>query len=525
MPTIQPAPSKDWQLPAIVAFVYVALAVLAQGQDNNWDLRNYHLYTPIALMEARLGMDIAVAQLQSWHNPTLDFPLAWLVKAGAPGWLVSLWLALPAFIALFFALRLMDLLWPAQRSTFRTWIAGLLAVSGAAVLPSIGTSFNDAFVAAGILPALWWMADSHGKRGAWATWLPIGLLAGAAAGLKLTAAMYCIGFIAAALVAGPLRALPMRILALAIGGVSAAAITAGPWAWHLWQEHANPLFPYFNQWFQSPDALPQPHKDMRFVPVGWYDSLMVPFHLLFESRRYSESRLSDPRLLLGFLALAVWLVRWLRTRPRPLGMAPWPLLAFTLASYAVWVHLYGIYRYVYALELLLAVSFMGVLSSLLPRRWPRTLMFIALVLVVAATHKPSWGRQSFSAPMVSVQFPPLEDKALVLLADMDPLAHAVAFLPANVPALSLRNNFMSPQVCTDLQAKVESRVRAHQGSLYLLRQTSETGSNETPFDVYGLELQGECMPVDNSLQALELCPLTRDATPTAVLCPLPATGH
>ena len=173
MPTIQPSPSKDWQLPAIVAFVYVALAVLAQGQDNNWDLRNYHLYTPIALMEARLGMDIAVAQLQSWHNPTLDFPLAWLVKAGAPGWLVSLWLALPAFIALFFALRLMDLLWPAQRSTFRTWIAGLLAVSGAAVLPSIGTSFNDAFVAAGILPALWWMADSHGKRGAWATWLPL----------------------------------------------------------------------------------------------------------------------------------------------------------------------------------------------------------------------------------------------------------------------------------------------------------------------------------------------------------------
>ena len=59
MPTIQPSPSKDWQLPAIVAFVYVALAVLAQGQDNNWDLRNYHLYTPIALMEARLGMDIA----------------------------------------------------------------------------------------------------------------------------------------------------------------------------------------------------------------------------------------------------------------------------------------------------------------------------------------------------------------------------------------------------------------------------------------------------------------------------------
>lgn len=522
---MQSTPKKNWHLPAIVAFVYVALAVLAQGQDNNWDLHNYHLYTPIALMEGRLGMDIAVAQLQSWHNPTLDFPLAWMVQAGAPGWLVSLWLALPAFIALCFALRLMDQLWPAQRSTFRTWIAGLLAVSGAAVLPSIGTSFNDAFVAAGILPAVWWMVDSHGKRGAWATWLPIGVLAGAAAGLKLTAVMYCIGFIAAALVFGPLRALPARIAALATGGVLAAALTAGPWAWHLWQEYANPVFPYFNQWFQSPDALPLPHKDMRFVPVGWYDTLMVPFHLLVESRRYSESKLSDPRLLLGFLALAVWAVQWLRSRPRPQAMAPWPLIAFAFASYAVWVHLYGIYRYVYALELLLAVCFMGVLSSLLPKRWPRTLMFIALVLVVAATHRPGWGRQSFSAPMVSIQFPPLGDDAMVLLSDMDPLAHAVAFLPTNVPALSLRNNFMSPQVCTRLQAKVEHRIRAHQGSLYLLRQISEASSSEAPFEAYGLERQGACLPVADSLKPLELCPLARNPVPTAVLCPLPAVGH
>jgi hypothetical protein len=252
---------------------------------------------------------------------------------------------------------------------------------------------------------------------------------------------------------------------------------------------------------------------------------MLPFNLLIEGRRYSESKLSDPRLLLGFLALAVWAVQWLRSRPRPQGMAPWPLIAFVLASYAVWVHLYGIYRYVYALELLLAVCFMGVLSSLLPSRWPRTLMFIALVLVVAATHRPGWGRQSFSAPMVSVQFPPLADDAMVLLSDMDPLAHAVAFLPANVPALSLRNNFMSPQVCTRLQAKVEHRIRAHQGSLYLLRQISETGSTETPYEAYGLELQGTCLPVADSLKPLELCPLARNATPTAVLCPLPATDH
>ena len=114
---------------------------------------------------------------------------------------------------------------------------------------------------------------------------------------------------------------------------------------------------------------------------------------------------------------------------------------------------------------------------------------------------------------------------MVLLADMDPLAHAVAFLPTNVPALSLRNNFMSPQVCTRLQAKVEHRIRAHQGSLYLLRQISEASSSEAPFEAYGLERQGACLPVADSLKPLELCPLARNPVPTAVLCPLPAVGH
>lgn len=514
-----------WRLPAIVALVYVFLAVLAQGQDANWDLRNYHLYTPIALMEGRMATDIAVAQLQTWHNPTLDFPLAWMVRAGAPGWLVSLWLALPAFIALFFALRLMDRLWPDQRSTFRTWIAGLLAVSGAAVLPSVGTSFNDAFVAAGIVPALWWMVDSHERRGPWATWLPIGLLAGAAAGLKLTAAIYCVGFIAAALVAGPVRALPARIIALGIGGVSAVAVTAGPWAWYLWQTHGNPLFPYFNQWFQSPDALLHAHKDTRFVPVGWYYKLMVPLHLLVESPRYSESKLADPRLLLGLIAQAAWAVQWLRCRSRPAGIAPWPVIAFTLVTYLVWLNLYGIYRYVYALELLMSVSFVGVLSGLLPKRFPRALMFIALVLVVAVSHRPSWGRQWFSAPMVTVDFPKLEPDSMVLLAGIDPLAHAVAFLPREVPALSLHNNFMSPQVCTGLQARVEHRIRDHQGPLYLLREVTHASDNNPPYQAYGLTLQSPCLAVADSLEALELCPLVRTATPTALLCPLPAPGR
>ncbi|WP_454828575.1 glycosyltransferase family 87 protein [Pseudoxanthomonas wuyuanensis] len=520
-----PAQARSaWTAPLFASLLLVLLATLLQGQDNNWDLRNYHLYTPAALMDGRLDQDVAAAQLQTWHNPTLDIPFAWMVRAGVPGWLVSLWLALPAFIALLFGLRLLDDLWPAQRSGFRTAIAGLVALCGGAVLPSVGTTFNDAFVAAGAIPALWWAIDSQGRRGPWATWVPVGLLAGLVAGLKLTGAMYCIGFVAAALVSGPARSLPQRLLALALGGIAGAAITAGPWAWRLWQEHGNPLFPYFNQWFQSPDALPIAHSDDRFRPRG-LDALLVPFHLLSDSRRFSESMLADPRLLLGGLALGGWAVRWWKSRGDSADdrspASPWLLIAFTAASYSVWAYLYGIYRYLFALELLLSVVLVGVMSAWLPARFYRTALVSGLLVIVAVANRPGWGRQSFSTPMVDVEYPVFPVDSMVVLAEDAPLAHAVAFLPAQVPALSLANNFMAPDRCTRLQAGVERRISAHTGPLFLLREAKDAPLDHGPFEAYGLSVEGNCMPVKDSLMAVELCPLLRTETATP-RCPSPA---
>jgi len=525
---MQLSPRRNaWLVQALVSLACVVLALAPQGQDANWDLRNYHLYSPLAWLEGRFALDVAAAQLQTWHNPLLDVPMAWLVRAGAPGWLVAAWLAVPAIVALLFALRILDLLWPVGTSIARTIIAALVATAGAAVLPAIGTTLNDAFVAAGIVAALWWALESQGRRSAWATWIPAGLLAGAVAGLKLTAAIYCIGLIAAALVAGPARAAPARLLALAIGGVTGTAITGGAWAWYLWQAHGNPLFPYFNQWFLSPDALPIAHNDKRFLPVGWYDTLMVPVHLLVESLRFSESRLADPRLLLGLAALAVSLfagrARAAAAPMPPATVAPsrWALPAFVFASYVAWLLLYGIYRYLYALELLLSIAIVGVLSTLVAPRWRNVSLAACLLAMIAATNHPNWERQPWRTPMIDVDVPPLPEGSMVLLADDDPLGHAVAFLPRSVPALSLSNNFMKPRRCTRMQAGIERRIQEHRGALYLLRVRQDPPATGGHFEAYGLSLHGSCLPIEGNLASLELCPLSRPAvSPTQ--CPWPA---
>ena len=76
----QPVADTLWMFGLAVVLPLVAMLLL--GVDANWDLRNYHLYNVHAWFTGRGAMDIAPAQLQSWHNPLLDVPLYLIVTSG-----------------------------------------------------------------------------------------------------------------------------------------------------------------------------------------------------------------------------------------------------------------------------------------------------------------------------------------------------------------------------------------------------------------------------------------------------------
>ncbi|HEY0660385.1 MAG TPA: hypothetical protein VGD21_03550 [Lysobacter sp.] len=508
---------------ALVSIALVAFAVIFQGQDANWDLRNYHLYNAIAWIDGRMLTDVAPAQLQSWHNPTLDIPMAMAVRAGAPGWLVSIWLGAFSAIALFFGLRLLDLLWPDRVSWQRSLAAGIVAISGAGLWSVTATTLNDAPVAAAVLAALWWMATSLGRRGAFATWLPVGAMVGLVVGLKLTAAIYAVGFIAAACVAGSVRGLPARIVALGIGGVTMTVITAGPWMWQLWSLYENPLFPYFNHWFHSQYALPQAWNDTRFLPQNFGDALLAPLKLLRNSKHFSEVNLADPRLFLGWMALIATAVATWRASQGGVGEQGHgrrlltPVLVFCAVSYAVWVFGYSIYRYALPLELLFSLFIVGFVSALptTRKRWLITLAVCALVMI-AGTNRPSWWRQKFASPMISVEFPDLPPDSLVLIDTNEPIGHAAAFLPVSISAVAIGNSFIQPTACTKLQLKVLSAIEQQSGAIYLLQPTG-TDPASGHLARYGLERRGACLPVADSLMPVELCPVAK-AGPLVSAC-------
>lgn len=515
MPVFEKATKVELRWIALFALGLPVLALFLLGPDGNWDLRNYHLYNPHAWLSGRWRIDVAAAQVQSWHSPLLDVPLYWITASGLNAHWASAWLVLPTMASLFVLLQMQRRLAATPPSRADQFALALLAVSGAASYSTLGTSSNDAFVAAAMLACLYMVLaiplDTEGRR----RWLLAGLLAGGVAGLKLTAVIYCVGLASAALVAGPLRQALPRLASLALGGLGGFLLTYGYWGWRLYELRRNPVFPYFNNFFQSPGALPLAYADERFVPGTLPDALLAPIHLLANSTRFSEIRLSDPRLLLALAGFTVLLL--LQRRPggdggKHRGFAL--LLAFSIGSFLAWVLQYGIYRYALALEMLGVLALVLLLQRL--PRWRNAALVLAVLLVSADTKRPHWGHfHTSAAPMAGIHAPAIEPDSLVLIASDEPLAYLALGLPDTVPLVSVRNNFMHPGRCLGVQREAEQALAGHAGPVWLLHgeTTGRAPAQALVTRFYGLEPDGACVDFANSLGPAQLCRQRRAGIP------------
>ncbi len=509
-------PADPRWLSLLLAISLPLCVLLWSGQDANWDLWNYHLYNAHAWLHGRYALDIAPAGMQSWHNPLLDVPLAWLTDLGAPGVVVGLWLTLPIMFGLWLLLRLPTWLSAPIGAGAQVALA-LLAVSGAGAASASGATFNDGFVGAGILAAI---ALALTARGRALRWLLAGGLAGATAGLKLTAAGYCLALVFLAMPLGDWRDLPRRWAALALGGVLGALLTYGFWGISLWSAFGNPVFPYVNQWFQSPATWPLSYADERFNPKTLHDALLVPWRLLFANQLYSELRLRDPRLLLGFIALLA--LPFSVRRQRALQQVAWSLLLFYLAAFALWCWQSGIYRYLLVLEWLAVLGMMLLVARLPSRAWRVVVLLVLVPVVIGVTLRPDWGHQPFRTPWQPRFMPALPADSLVLLAGVGAQGYQAAALPDTIPALGLDNSIITPAHCTGLRVAVGARIRAHRGPLWSLGPRPEDAPERwlRYQRRYGIVVEGACRQLVTPHEQLFLCPLRFN--PARARCPAAA---
>jgi hypothetical protein len=197
------------------------------------------------------------------------------------------------------------------------------------------------------------------------------------------------------------------------------------------------------------------------------------------------------------------------------------VIAAAALSYAAWIPLFSIYRYIVSLEMLAPVLVTAAVGL-----WPvapraRVAVVATALAVVAVTAKPgSWGRlESWTDRFVEVEAPalPRPDATLVVITGFEAIAFVIPAFPPPVAFVRLQgylNHNHPDDGDTGLNRRVRERLARHGGDIYLLFPDWAPWEQEIASTVlprYGLAADfGACRPVTANLaDYARLCPVVR----------------
>ncbi len=494
------------------------LVSLHLGQDDNFDMRNYHIYNAWAALTGRWSQDIFAAGAQTYFSPFLDIPYYLVAAKLFPshgGYVVAL-SGLPYGALLFFIYlisaritRSLDL----EKWDRIAFIAAsvLLAGTGAATWSEIGTTLNDITIAAIILAAFYQLlivANDRDEESSPRRVAVAGMLLGLATGLKLTAAIYVPSMAVVIFSVAP--GWRNKIRSLVIYGCCVFAVFVaiyGPWGWKLYELTGNPFFPLLNGVFHSDWMASINVRDSRFLPRSWQQWLFYPFYwTTLQSSLVTELPFRDMRLAIAYFFLAGYVAialtskdlraKLLSAKYRSIHV----LALFLTFSYIVWMHQFSIFRYLVATECLagifVIIGIMAVVQRLGRRAaWLPALCVISIAtFIVGYTVSPKWGRAPLGTDIFAVQAPRFEDGALLVFADvpMSFLAPALAGTSLGLHFMTIPRGFSrgEGQLGADgfnheLGRRMKAKIGENARSLYVLfdKSGAPPESNLTAFDI------------------------------------------
>ena len=459
-----------WLVPLLLGLLSVLL-----GQDEGWDMRNYHLYNPYALLHGRVGFDLAPAGFQSYFNPTLDLPY-YLLTNWLPPQLVAFVMGAVQGLNFLLVLGIARSVLGAQAGARQPMLLALAGLFGVAFLAELGNSMGDNLTA---LLMLWPLLhllrrwDGLAQPGSAAIAVLAGAVMGMGVGLKLTNAVFAVALCLSVLclapgsVAGRLR----LAFVFGLGVLAGIALTGGWWMFKMWQMYGNPLFPQFNNLFHSPLASEGGIMDLGHLPKSWQEALLWPFVFTRDMMRVNELPFKQaiwPVAYLLFIALAVqWLLRR-RAVPADARRGSFLLLFFAIA-YLVWLKLFSIYRYLVPLELLAPLVVWVLLQRFFAPVAARRLG-VAVLGAIALYALPfiTWGHADWAERSFSAQVPAMEQPAstIVYLVQPDPpTAWLAQFFPPEVQFIALGTGFPESAL---FRKKIAEAGRARSGPHYVL---------------------------------------------------------
>jgi len=390
-------------------------------------------------------------------------------------------------------------------------------------LSEAGTTIVDLITAVPVLLAYLLLLTRDDESAPRHACLAAGLLLGLAAGLKVTNMVFAIGA-PAFLLAGPAH--PRRRIAsateLVLGGSVGFLVIAGWWHLALWRRFHNPVFPYFNDIFRSPDFPPLAMRDKNFVTHSPWSMLTYPYYWLVGGStttiRLSPASETDPKDARFAFALAGALVVLVLApfRKRRLAVLARPETGLLLAcaiDYPVWLYAFGIHRYMVALEIMCGAVVLVLADWLCTGFWRARLLLVLVVLDLARVHVGSWQRLPWRdhwRTIAPTQLA-LEGTPLIFLTT-GPTAFLALSLPDTARYVGLYCG--DPNLCgpddTTLTRQLKADLAADPPySLYAVIPGSWGTHAEPGLAAYGLRLGAHCQPLAVTEKLYQICDVLR----------------
>ena len=530
---------------AIVAFCsilfFMGWAVLA-GQDVNWDLRNYHYYNVFAWFHGRTTYDIAPAQRQSWLNPLVHVPSYLLIAHTRPviaGALLGVFAGVN-FVLIYVLTRLVVRIHGLVPAILIGLLCAIVGVSGPEFLIAVGRTSSDTAVSIPVLGSLlaicWGYRPGATPRAQGIRYWLAGLLLGAACGLKLTAAIYVAGFTMSLLLLWPWFRFHLRHFAFyAAGGILGFLATGGYWSWFLWAKYRNPVFPFYNDVFHSPWAEPASFQDTRFLPKTVAAAIRYPFDWLMGLYPTNEVPWRDGRFALLFILILASILALAGHRVKSHFSAGFNkaktlsllverilfafLLLSCLISYALWIAMFSIQRYLMPLGLLSGLVLFLALDRLLPSNTSKLISLAALALFCVLwtrtfeTERIPYGRDWFGVELTPVVSVP---NTLFIMAGGNgpPISYVIPFLPSTARVMRLSGN-MPLELGTQLGREAIRVIATHAGPIRTLGNSPIGDTDrERLACCFGLLLdESDCVTFHSHFDEFTSCRLRRAEQP------------
>lgn len=483
--------SKIRLSPRTTHFIVFILSILLSGfiavhmgKDLSWDLANYHYYNPFSYLYERSKIDYwPSSYIHVYFTPTLDFLTYFLINQFPPKMSVfilgcihgiNIWLLF--CIAHLFISKCQNILYPRVLSL----ILALLGLYGPVALPGIGAFQNDNLISLFVLCFVYlstkffvlYVPQKRIPNIYLVKYILFGsLLLGVGIGCKLTAALFAGGAIGAFLLL-PLPIISRIQLALvfAVGVTLGILLSSGYWMLYLWQHYQNPVFPLWNEIFQSPYFPLYNWRDTRFLPKNIWQTLFFPFYFSLDGRS-GDTYFRDLRfaiLYVLFVAYAglILLRQFFKKTQSPLSLSTKWLFYFFIFSYILWQEYFSIMRYIVALEMLAPLLIFLITYQLSSNATVRFATLVVIYFAIGALMIPTNAIRDkwFSDTYFNIQLPhylKTSQKETVLVsfsagalnADPRPQTYLIPYFPKNWQFIGIpfiHNQYSMPQDIIDI---------------------------------------------------------------------------